>query len=96
MSQIKLPITKSARKFGYFIWNWKTNQEIERILSGKDKVHVFLNGFDLGEKNIDRKYHRISLGFKFTRALPESHDYYAVTEENGKLEVTTFNGSNQQ
>ena len=50
------------------------------------------NGFDLGEKNIDRKYHRISLGYKLTRALPEAHDTYSVKLKDGVLEVRSLHG----
>lgn len=91
---MKLAITKGAKQFGYLIWNKKNNNEIERLLKGRNSVRVNFNCFDLGEKNVDRKYHRISLGYKLTRALPETHNMYFVTMKNNILEVKSFDGNN--
>lgn len=85
-------ITKGARQYGYLIWNSKTNADMEKMLAGLDFVNVCFNGFNLGKKNIDRKYHRISLGYKLTRALPERHNMFSVSYVDGVLEVKSFNG----
>ena len=83
-----LPITKSARRFGYIIWNRSKKPEVEKMLDGLTTVKVYLNGFYLGEKKIDRKYYRISLGYKFTRALPEDAKFYVLKlEDKNKLKV---------
>lgn len=89
---MNIVITKSARQFGYLIWNGKSLDAMEKMLVGKDSIPVNFNGFDLGEKNIDRKYHRISLGYKLTRALPEAHDTYSVKLKDGVLEVRSLHG----
>lgn len=89
---MNIHITKSARQYGYLIWNNRTNTEIEKMLEGLTVVNVRLNDFILGEKNIDRKYYRISLGYKLTRALPKEHDTFSVSYANGVLEVKSFNG----
>ena len=89
---MNLPITKSARRFGYVIWSERRNNEVNAILGDIDSVHVVFNGFDLGEKRVDWKYHRISLGYKLTRALPEQHDTFALSSVKGHLEVKSFNG----
>ncbi len=88
---MKLLITKSARQFGYLIWNSTNNADVDKLFGGKTKIHVHFNGFDIGEKAIDWKYHRISIGYKFTRALPESAKYYVVALNKGILEVNTTN-----
>lgn len=88
---MNIPITKSARQYGYLIWNNKSNAEIEKMLSGLSTVNIRLNGFLLGKKNIDRKYHRISLGYKLTRALPDEHNTFRVSYANDILEVHSFN-----
>lgn len=90
---MNLMITKGARQYGYLIWNNKTNSDIEKMLNGLQDVRVNFNGFDLGKKNIDRKYHRISLGYKLTRALPAEHNMYSVHFKDGVLEVKSFNGN---
>lgn len=86
-------ITKSARQFGYLIWNMKNGKELEKLLEKYDDIEVTFNGFELGKKNIDKKYHRISLGYKLTRAMPQKHNYYFVEINEGVLEVKSYNGS---
>ena len=54
-------ITKGARRYGYLIWNNQTDVDMEKMLVGLSEVDVRFNGFMLGKKNIDRKYHRICL-----------------------------------
>lgn len=88
---MKILITKSARQFGYIIWNSKNKDEIDRMLDGKTEIDVNFNNFALGTKSIDWKYHRISIGYKFTRALPESARFYYIELKDGILEVTTKN-----
>ena len=88
---MKLPITKSGRKYGYIIWNLKNSMEMEKMLHGMDSVPIIFNGFVLGQKSIDRRYHRISLGYKLTRALPLDQTTFILNIENGALEVTTSN-----
>mgnify|MGYP000754660545 FL=1 len=85
-------ITKGARQYGYLIWNKKMDVDIDKMLVGLTAVDICFNGFNLGEKNIDRKYHRISLGYKLTRALPKEHDTFSVSYIDGVLEVKSFDG----
>ena len=88
---MKVLITKSARQFGYVIWNSKSADEIDKMLWGKSDIEVNFNGFALGKKTIDWKYHRISIVYKFTRALPETARFYYIELKDGILEVTTKN-----
>lgn len=76
---MKVYITKGARQYGYFIWNNKTDADIEKMLVGLTVVDVCFNGFHPGKKNIDRKYHRISSGYKFTCALPKKQDTFSIS-----------------
>ena len=87
-----LTITKSARRFGYVIWSSVTNDEMRKLLKDRESVSVKLNGFSIGEKAVDWHYHRISIGYKFTRALPETVTKYELKMANGVLEATTSNG----
>ena len=89
---MNIHITKRARQYGYLIWNKKMDTDIEKMLVGLTAVNICFNGFNLGEKNIDRKYHRISLGYKLTRALPKEHDTFSVSYIDGVLEVKSFDG----
>lgn len=89
---MELIITKSARKFGYLIWAGKTEPEIRNLLGDRTNIEVSINGLSIGVKSIDWKYHRISIGYKFTRALPETAKYYLLTLKNNVLEVIAKNG----
>lgn len=88
---VTLAITKSARKFGYVIWSSKTDLEIRTLLGNESEVFVFFNGLSLGMKSIDWKYHRISIGYKFTRALPDTAKMFNLSFCNGVLEVEAIN-----
>ena len=84
---MRLKITKSARKFGYIIWSKRKDDDIKKLINNNEKIFVRLNGFMLGEKKVDWKYHRISLGYNFTRGLPEEANYYDMKYTNNILEV---------
>ncbi len=86
-----LTITKSARQFGYVIWSNKTDAAIKKLVGERNTITVYFNGFVIGEKVIDWKYHRISIGYKFTRALPETAKVYRLTVRNDILEVEATN-----
>lgn len=92
---MNLSITKGARKYGYLIWNNQLNDDFETMLAGLTEVEVRFNGFILGKKNIDRRYHRISLGYKLTRALPADQTLFSVAFANGVLEVNSLNEHTQ-
>ena len=86
-----LAITKSARQFGYLIWSNKTNPEMKALLGNRTEIPVSFNGLSIGTKSIDWKYHRISVGYKFTRALPETAIAFNISFCNGILEVKAVN-----
>jgi len=84
-----LNITKSARRYGYIIWSEKNDKDMKKLLGDFTSVSVIFNGFSVGTKNIDWKYHRISIGWKFTRALPDIISSFVLKRKGEILEVTT-------
>lgn len=86
---MELSISKSARQFGYVIWNSKTDNAMKSFLNGKNSVNVTFNGITVGVKNVDWKYHRISIGYKFTRGLPETASMFILKMNGDTLEVST-------
>lgn len=64
------------------------------MLVGLTVVDVCFNGFNIGKKNIDRRYHRISLGYKLTRALPKEHDTFSVSYKEGDLTMGKHQSNN--
>lgn len=86
MAKIKIPISKSARQYGYVIWPPQLNKKMESFLDGAPKVRLVFMGADLGEKNVDWKYRRISVGYRWTRRLSNdiSEFVLAITDSNEK------------
>lgn len=90
---MNLSITKSARQFGYVIWSNKNEHEIKKLLGDRSEVFVTFNGLKIGIKAIDWKYHRISIGYKFTRALPETATNFYIAMNGDVLEVIATNAN---
>lgn len=81
--QVTIPIKKSAREYGYVIWSNSMEGLIKELIGEPDTIEVVFQGQDLGEKNVDWQYHRISLGPKQTESLPpEKTEYVLRTEDN--------------
>lgn len=69
---MKVEFTKRSREYGYFIWPRRRDKEFESVFGNLTEADFYLGDWFLGKKRIDRKYRRISLGYKYTKALPES------------------------
>jgi hypothetical protein len=83
MDKLTIPITKSARQFGYIIWTPKLNDQLHDFLKGSSHVHLLFQGADLGEKKVDWKYRRISIGYRWTRRLGDDVSQYLLTFGDG-------------
>lgn len=79
MNKLKIPITKSARQFGYVIWPPHLNDKVDAFLRGASQVHLYFMGADLGQKNVDWKYRRISIGYRWTRRLSTDVSEYVLS-----------------
>ena len=90
IQQIKIPITKSARTFGYIVWRRKTQDGAMReLLGGRTKVEVTWGDSRLGTKSADYHRARLSVGWRQTRALDAKLRYYVLTVTKlGKLVVS--------
>lgn len=89
MDKLTIPITKSARQFGYIIWTPKLNNQLHEFLKGASHVHLLFQGADLGEKKVDWKYRRISIGYRWTRRLGDDVSQYLLSfgDDDRKLVV---------
>jgi hypothetical protein len=84
---VRTDITKRARTYGYFIWQKHQDPEILTLVGGVTEIlNVHLGERFLGQKHIDWKYRRISLGYKHTRALPATaREFNATKMKDGSL-----------
>ena len=85
---LKVPITNRARQYGYFIWPAKQDEEIKRVFRGVSKIDVWFESSYLGEKNIDWRNRRVSLGPRQTRSVaPESSVYLLTRRKDGSFGI---------
>ena len=86
---MKIEITQRVRQYGYFIWKKSQDEKMINLLGdGRAKVHLIFDNAILGEKNVDWKNRRISIGWRWTRALPEAKKYFVVSfQKPNTLEI---------
>lgn len=88
MSKITIPITDRSRRYGYIYWSAKNDSLVGEFLKNRQSARLTFQGADHGLKNIDYKYRRISVGWKWTRQLPQSlEDFVLSWKDNRTLDV---------
>lgn len=86
---VEIPIYERSRKYGYLYWRKTEDELVRKVLGGQKTVEVVFNGYLLGEKRIDWKHRRLSLGYAKTRRLPKSVSAFRLTrKKNGQLTVS--------
>jgi hypothetical protein len=68
-AEVDLPATDGSRRFGYLIWPKRLDAEMSALLGEPDSCEVVFDGRNLGEKRIDWKHRRISVGPSQTRGM---------------------------
>ena len=83
---IRIPISKRARKYGYIIWPKSKDDEFRSLLSGEETVTIVFGNADLGKKEVDWKYRRISVGPTQTRQLSlEATSFQLISSAHGRI-----------
>jgi len=75
---VEVTITERARRFGYIFWPFRQDQEMATLLGERSAVEVVFMNADHGKKKIDWRYRRISIGWRWTRPLPESKKVFVL------------------
>jgi hypothetical protein len=81
---ISIPILPRARKFGYVIWKSKQDFDLKMGLKGIKSADVIFEGENLGNKKIDWKYRRISLGWVRTRGISSGKNHFNISLNKDK------------
>lgn len=81
---ISIPILPRARKFGYVIWKRKQDFDLKTCLKDIESADVIFEGENLGKKNIDWKYRRISLGWVRTRGIANNKNHFNISLNKDK------------
>ena len=90
---MRVKITKSARRFGYVIWNGALDSDVRNLIGDVDKIGIVFNQISLGEKSIDWAHHRIYIGTTITRGLGPNQTHFNLERNDKAIEITTIGGS---
>lgn len=72
------------------MWYKREDPLIRELIGDQAEVSLYFNGSFMGSKKIDWKNRRISIGYKWTRMIPDDHLNYVVSVEgNNKMHVVT-------
>jgi hypothetical protein len=89
MKTLELPILERSRKFGYIYWQKKSDGAVDVFFKKQPRVFVTFCGTDLGEKQVDYKNRRISIGWRWTRQLPHSVSNFSLKRKGPQdIDVT--------
>ena len=86
---MKIAIIPRARRFGYLIWPAAIDNEMKLLMGNRDHIELVFDKAAHGEKRIDWRYRRISIGWRWTRLMPESRKYFNLSVDNGILTIHT-------
>ena len=85
---VVIPISKRARKYGYVIWPKKLDHDVRALLGDVETLIVVMDGRSLGEKRVDWRYRRISVGQSNTRDIDSGRSSFDLTAPvSGTLQV---------
>lgn len=76
--KVLLPIMPNAKKYGYITWNGKVEEKIKELLNNASEVNVTFDSRQIGKKNVDWKYKRISVGSKKTNNVSLTSTQYEL------------------
>jgi hypothetical protein len=82
VKKLEIPILERARKFGYIYWFRELDSAVIDFFKDQPTISVIFNGAELGEKQIDYKNRRISLGWRWTRRLPASVSTFSINRKD--------------
>jgi hypothetical protein len=84
---MRVEISERAKKWGYLMWPKDQDDDVETLLGSRQDVRLVFRGTDHGQKRIDWKYRRISIGYRWTRMLPKEFSVFVVSLKKGGVLV---------
>jgi hypothetical protein len=86
--KIEIPCTERCRKYGYLYWTKDINSLVVTFFAGKLRVKVSLGGYMIGEKKVDYKYRRVSLGMVSLKLVPDHCTHFCLSfNKDGILRI---------
>ena len=90
MRILELPIQNRARRFGYVFWLSTMDETTKSFFAGATSVLLWYNQNCIGVKAIDYEHRRISIGYKYTRTIELSCNYYVLSmNDDNNVYITT-------
>ena len=83
-----IPISKRSKEYGYLIWPARLDDQIISVLGKQENVRLYFDGSDRGDKNVDWKNRRISIGYKWTKSIPDDITEFHVHTAGSKLYIS--------
>ncbi len=87
MKTLEIPILERSRKYGYIYWSKNLDAKTNEFFKDVNTVSVVFDGAKLGDKKIDFKNRRISIGWRWTRDLPEKVTEFILTRNGNNVTV---------
>jgi len=85
---VEVEITQRSRRYGYVFWKSCQDEEMAALLGKREVVEVTFMNAEHGKKKIDWQYRRISIGWRWTRSLPESKRAFILKiSKSNRLEI---------
>ena len=86
--ELALPLTNTARKYGYILWLKERDEELRHLLGDHGEVALLLPNGTEKRSRIDWKHHRISVGYAVTRSLEAQAATITLKNlDNGRIGV---------
>jgi len=78
MKILEIPILGRSRQYGYIYWKKDLDKKVSVFFKDAESVSVVFDGAKLGDKKIDYKHRRISVGWRWTRNLPNGKTKFVL------------------
>jgi hypothetical protein len=86
---LEIPISTRSRRFGYIFWAKSQDESVKQFFGHRTVAEVWFEKSHLGQKRIDWKNRRISMGWSRTRRLPREATFYRLTlQRDSTVKVT--------
>lgn len=86
---MNMKCSANSIKYGYIFWSKSQDEAAKQLFGGMKRIKVVFEGNVVGEKNIDWKYRRISIGKKAIQSLPStSSSYIATVNQSAELHLS--------
>lgn len=86
---ITIPILERSRKFGYIYWKADQDEGVKKFLGDADKIKLWVWDSFIGNRRIDWKNRRISIGYSRTREIGHGISaFQLIQRKDGSIKVT--------